>query len=66
MATDWKPTPQEEPWHELAEQLENETDPTRVLELAKRLIRVLDFVYAREYATLGFKAEDLLMHARFK
>jgi len=66
MATDWKPTPQEEQWQELARQLEHETDPVRVLELAKRLIRMLDFVYAREYATLGFKAEYFLTQARFE
>jgi hypothetical protein len=47
MAIDGKPVPLQEQWKALAEMIADETDPTKILTLTKRLIE-LDQVYTQK------------------
>jgi hypothetical protein len=51
MANDRKFVPLQEQWKALAEQIADESDPTKILTLTKQLIELLDLVYIRKCKT---------------
>lgn len=51
MAIDGKLVPLQEQWKALAEQIADESDPTKILTLTKQLIELLDLVYTRTHRT---------------